>query len=89
MAAVLSSPPDGYTIGFVSGELFKVMTGINMQHVPYRGTAIGGGLPVDYQLVFGGLLTGQIARFPAAQDAIDVGSGGAIELDAKPTPVPQ
>ena len=113
MAAVLSSPPDGYTIGFVapnnainatlydklpfdfvrdsvpvagtmlltnvmvvhpsfpaktvaefityakanlgkinmasggsgtsvhmSGELFKAMTGINMQHVPYRGTAI-------------------------------------------------
>jgi len=93
MAAVLSSPPDGYTIGFVapnnaingtmlltnvmvvhpdvpaktvsefityakanpdkvnmassgsgtsvhmSGELFKVMTGINMQHVPYRGSA--------------------------------------------------
>ena len=95
MAAVLSSPPDGYTIGFVdfvrdsvpvagtmlltnvmvvhpdvpaktvaefiayakanpgkinmasggsgtsvhlSGELFKAMTGINMQHVPYRGT---------------------------------------------------
>jgi len=24
----------------MSGELFKVMTGINMQHVPYRGTAI-------------------------------------------------
>jgi tripartite-type tricarboxylate transporter receptor subunit TctC len=23
----------------VAGELFKVMTGINMQHVPYRGTA--------------------------------------------------
>ena len=24
----------------MSGELFKAMTGINMQHVPYRGTAI-------------------------------------------------
>ena len=24
---------------YLSGELFKAMTGITMQHVPYRGTA--------------------------------------------------
>ena len=23
----------------MSGELFKAMTGVNMQHVPYRGSA--------------------------------------------------
>jgi tripartite-type tricarboxylate transporter receptor subunit TctC len=27
------------TTGHLSGELFKVMTGVNMVHVPYRGTA--------------------------------------------------
>jgi tripartite-type tricarboxylate transporter receptor subunit TctC len=27
------------TASHVSGELFKMMTGINMVHVPYRGTA--------------------------------------------------
>ena len=25
--------------GHVSGELFKIMTGVNMVHVPYRGSA--------------------------------------------------
>jgi tripartite-type tricarboxylate transporter receptor subunit TctC len=26
------------SVSHVAGELFKMMTGINMQHVPYRGT---------------------------------------------------
>ena len=27
------------TVGHVAGELFKMMTGVNMVHVPYRGGA--------------------------------------------------
>jgi tripartite-type tricarboxylate transporter receptor subunit TctC len=44
------------TVGHVAGELFKAMTGLNMQHVPYRGGApaltdlIGG----QVQVYFGG-----------------------------------
>jgi tripartite-type tricarboxylate transporter receptor subunit TctC len=46
-------------IGHVSGELFKMIAGVNMVHVPYRGTApamadlLGG----QVQVCFGGLLT--------------------------------
>ena len=38
----------------VSGELFKMMTGINMLHVPYRGTpaALTGLLAGDAQVMF-------------------------------------
>jgi tripartite-type tricarboxylate transporter receptor subunit TctC len=45
------------TVLHVAGELFKMMTGVNMQHVPYRGDApaltdlIGG----QVQLMFAGL----------------------------------
>jgi tripartite-type tricarboxylate transporter receptor subunit TctC len=34
----MASPGIG-TSGHLSGELFKLLTGINMQHVPYRGSA--------------------------------------------------
>jgi tripartite-type tricarboxylate transporter receptor subunit TctC len=34
----VASPGNG-TSGHISGELFKVMTGVNMLHVPYRGGA--------------------------------------------------
>jgi tripartite-type tricarboxylate transporter receptor subunit TctC len=34
----MASPGNG-TTGHVCGELFKVMTGVNMVHVPYRGDA--------------------------------------------------
>jgi tripartite-type tricarboxylate transporter receptor subunit TctC len=33
----MASPGNG-TAGHVAGELFKMMTGVNMLHVPYRGT---------------------------------------------------
>src|SRR4029434_8095652 len=42
----------------------------------------GSGRAIDHQLIFGGLLIGQITRLLAAQDAIDVGGGAAIEFDA-------
>jgi tripartite-type tricarboxylate transporter receptor subunit TctC len=43
------------TAGHVSGELFKMLTGVNMQHVPYRGGApaltdlIGGQVQVAFE----------------------------------------
>ena len=47
MEIIARAPPDGYTIGsgnatttHVSGELFKVMTGTDMVHVPFRGSAV-------------------------------------------------
>ena len=36
----MSSPGNGST-PHVAGELFKMMTGINMVHVPYRSVAAG------------------------------------------------
>jgi tripartite-type tricarboxylate transporter receptor subunit TctC len=42
----------------VSGELFKLMTGINMVHVPYRGvTAVSGLLGGDVQVMFDNMPT--------------------------------
>ena len=57
--ALLKANPDKYTFGsagigtsqHISGELFKAMAGVNMQHVPYRGSGpmipelLGGTLP--------------------------------------------
>ena len=34
----MASPGIG-TVAHMSGELFKMMTGVNMVHVPYRGDA--------------------------------------------------
>ena len=42
------------SISHISGELFKMMTGVNIQHVPYRGAApaltdlLGGRVPVAF-----------------------------------------
>jgi tripartite-type tricarboxylate transporter receptor subunit TctC len=36
----MASPGVG-SAGHVAGELFKMMTGVNMQHVPYRGSVAG------------------------------------------------
>jgi tripartite-type tricarboxylate transporter receptor subunit TctC len=45
------------TPGHVAGELFKMMTGINMPHVPYRGpnAALGDLLGGQVQVFFGGI----------------------------------
>jgi len=54
----MASPGNG-NIGHVSGELFKMMTGINMVHVPYRGMGpvladlLGG----QVQVCFGGAIS--------------------------------
>jgi tripartite-type tricarboxylate transporter receptor subunit TctC len=36
----MASPGVG-SAGHVAGEMFKMMTGVNMQHVPYRGSVAG------------------------------------------------
>jgi tripartite-type tricarboxylate transporter receptor subunit TctC len=36
--AIMASPGNG-TSGHISGELFKMMTSVNLLHVPYRGSA--------------------------------------------------
>jgi tripartite-type tricarboxylate transporter receptor subunit TctC len=47
------------SISHVSGELFKMMAGVNMVHVPYRGGApaltdlLGGQVQVVFQGLFG------------------------------------
>ena len=52
----MASPGNG-TPGHVAGELFKMMTGINMVHVPYRGTAaaltdlLGGQVQVNFDSI--------------------------------------
>ena len=60
--ALLKSQPEKYSFGsagvgtsqHISGELFKTMAGVRMQHVPYRGSGpmipelLGGTLPVAF-----------------------------------------
>jgi tripartite-type tricarboxylate transporter receptor subunit TctC len=52
----MASPGNG-TAGHVAGELFKMMTGVNMLHVPYRGTPqaitdlLGGQMQVTFDPV--------------------------------------
>ena len=36
----MASPGVG-SAGHVAGEMFKMMTGVDMQHVPYRGSVAG------------------------------------------------
>jgi tripartite-type tricarboxylate transporter receptor subunit TctC len=52
----MASPGSG-NIGHVCGELFKLMTGVNMVHVPYRGgaPALTGLLGGQVQTYFGGI----------------------------------
>ena len=55
-----------------------------------RASTVGGrfnakclrGLEVEYQLIFRGLLKGQITRFFAAQNTVNVAGGAAIEIEA-------
>jgi tripartite-type tricarboxylate transporter receptor subunit TctC len=60
--ALLKASPDKYSFGsagtgtsqHISGELFKTLAGVNMQHIPYRGSGqmipelLGGTLPVAF-----------------------------------------
>jgi osmoprotectant transport system permease protein len=60
--ALLKANPNNYAFGsagngtsqHISGELFKVMAGVSMQHIPYRGSGqmmpelLGGTLPVAF-----------------------------------------
>ncbi len=60
--ALLKANPNKYAFGsagngtsqHISGELFKVMAGVSMQHIPYRGSGqmmpelLGGTLPVAF-----------------------------------------
>ena len=60
--ALLKANPDKYSFGsagngtsqHISGELFKTMAGVKMQHIPYRGSGqmmpelLGGTLPVAF-----------------------------------------
>jgi tripartite-type tricarboxylate transporter receptor subunit TctC len=64
------------TVPHVSGELFKMMTGINLVHVPYRGGA----------LALGDLLTGQVqARFGGLNESIERIKSGKLRAIAVTT----
>jgi len=64
------------TVPHVSGELFKMMTGINVVHVPYRGGA----------LALGDLLTGQVqARFGGLNESIEHIKSGKLRAIAVTT----
>ncbi|MFZ2739123.1 MAG: tripartite tricarboxylate transporter substrate binding protein [Burkholderiaceae bacterium] len=63
LIALLKAQPDKYSFGsagtgtsqHISGELFKTMAGVNMQHIPYRGSGpmlvelLGGTLPLSFE----------------------------------------
>ncbi len=63
LISLLKAQPNKYTFGsagvgtsqHIAGELFKSMTGVNMQHVPYRGSGpmvtelLGGTLPMSFE----------------------------------------
>jgi tripartite-type tricarboxylate transporter receptor subunit TctC len=63
LITLLKAQPEKYTFGsagvgtsqHISGELFKTMAGVNMQHVPYRGSGpmvtelLGGTLPMSFE----------------------------------------
>jgi tripartite-type tricarboxylate transporter receptor subunit TctC len=64
------------TVPHVSGELFKMMTGINLVHVPYRGGA----------LALSDLLTGQVqARFGGLNESIEHIKSGKLRAIAVTT----
>jgi tripartite-type tricarboxylate transporter receptor subunit TctC len=77
----MSSPGIGTAV-HVGGELFKMMTGINMLHVPYRGAA-----PAITDLI-GGRVEVMFATLPSAIEHIKAGSLRALAVTtAKRTPV--
>ncbi len=63
LIALLKSQPEKYAFGsagvgtsqHISGELFKTMAGVKMQHIPYRGSGpmltelLGGTLPMSFE----------------------------------------
>lgn len=65
LIALLKASPDKYSYGsagngtsqHISGELFKTMAGVQMQHIPYRGSGqmlpelLGGTLPIAFDNV--------------------------------------
>jgi tripartite-type tricarboxylate transporter receptor subunit TctC len=62
------------TAGHLSGELFKVMTGIDMVHVPYRGTA-----PAVIDLL-GGQLQVMFGALPSSVEYIKAGRLRALAV---------
>jgi tripartite-type tricarboxylate transporter receptor subunit TctC len=72
------------TAGHLSGELFKMMTGVNMVHVPYRGEALA------LTDLLGGQVQVMFATIPASIEYIKAGSlrslavTTASRLDALP-----
>jgi tripartite-type tricarboxylate transporter receptor subunit TctC len=77
----MASPGAG-TTPHVAGELFKMMTGIDMLHVPYRGAA-----PAITDLI-GGRVQVMFATLPSSIEYIKAGNLRALAVTtAKRTPV--
>jgi len=68
-----ASPGNG-TGSHMSGELFKMMTGVNMVHVPYKGAA-----PALTDLL-GGQIQVMFASFPSAIEFIKAGKLSAMAV---------
>jgi hypothetical protein len=67
------SPGAGYSLDHLVG---------NGEHARRNGEAKRlGGLEIDDQLEFGGLLDRQITRLFALEDTVDIGRGAPVELD--------
>ena len=63
LIALLKASPDKYSFGsagngtsqHISGELFKIMTGVSMQHIPYKGSGpmitdlLGGTIAMSFE----------------------------------------
>src|SRR6202158_848595 len=60
------------SIQHVAGELFKVMTGIDMQHVPYRGNF--------FSDLLGGQVQGTFGPMPSSIDFIRAGKLRALAV---------
>jgi tripartite-type tricarboxylate transporter receptor subunit TctC len=69
----MASPGNGSS-GHVAGELFKMMTGVNMVHVPYRGAA-----PALTDLL-GGQVQGYFGAAPASIEYIRSGKLRALAV---------
>src|SRR5262245_41238718 len=62
------------TVGHLSGELFKMMTGVNLVHVPYRGLA-----PALTDLL-GGLVDVPFASIDSSIDDVRAGKVRALAV---------
>jgi hypothetical protein len=74
-----ASPGVG-TAGHVCGELFKVMTGLNMVHVPYRG---GGAAMAD---LLSGQLQVYIGAMTSSRQSEQATRPGSVDRDALGSP---